>query len=111
MTGDQIIDGGPAASVRHVDAARAGLLPEQRGGEMVGRAGAGRREGDFARIFVQLFDQFTNVVRGKTGIVTRTLGVRTTTLSRSKSLCGSYCRSLYSAGLMAKTPIEPTSSV
>ena len=68
MAGDQIVDGRAAAPIRHMDAGRAGFLPEQRSGQMIRRTGTRRRERDLAGILVQLLDQLANVVGRITGI-------------------------------------------
>ena len=59
-------------------------------------------------VFLSSAISSATVLAGKFGLATRTLGVRTATVSRSRSLTGSYFSFFWRNGLIAYTPIEAT---
>ena len=106
MTADQIIDRRTAPLVGHMNAGRSGLLPEQRGGEMIGRAGARGRERDLAGFFFRCSISSATVFAGNPGSATSTFGVRTNNMTADRNPSRAVGKVRNSAALIANTPID-----
>jgi len=87
--------------VRDVDAARAGLLPEQRGGEVSDDPAPDDANVILSGDFFSTASSSATEFAGKLGLATRTFGARTATVIGSRSLTGSYCSFFWMNGLIA----------